>query len=107
MPRKAPLPVDTSRKLAGSKIWNGAVYSPGMEDRLPEDFPMDGPHWADHEEEDSEAPKGLAALNMAAQEASGDPDGGDEPDQGGEPPADGTVAKSGRRAAVKKTKGRK
>jgi hypothetical protein len=54
MPRKPPAPVDTSRKLKGSKIFNGVIYSPGQEHELPKGFPMDGPHWADWEEGDEE-----------------------------------------------------
>ena len=68
MARKVMPAPDTSRKLVSSKIWNGAIYSPGMEAELPEDFPEDGPHWEDFEPDATPAPKGVAAVNLAAQE---------------------------------------
>ena len=68
MARKEMPAPDTSRKLASSKIWNGAIYSPGMEAELPESFPQDGPHWEDFEPDATPAPKGVAAKHIAAAE---------------------------------------
>jgi hypothetical protein len=42
---KAPDP--GNRRLVNSKIWEGRIYSPGMERTLPAGFPMHGPHWQD------------------------------------------------------------
>lgn len=51
MPRKPPPVLDLTRKLKGSKIWNGIVWMPGDEANLPADFPEDGPWWADWEDD--------------------------------------------------------
>lgn len=68
MGRKAPEPVDTSRKLKIAKIWKGNIYAPGQENDLPADFPMDGEHWEDYVDDDAEEQEyaqlgGVAALN--------------------------------------------
>lgn len=75
MPRRPPPVIDPTRRLVeeaqdGStgKLWNGTIYIRGMEDELPEDFPMDGPHWEDWIPEPAAPKRGLEAM-LARQEA--------------------------------------
>lgn len=64
MPRKAPPPLDPTRRLAEvdpatgatGKAWGGVIYVRGMEQQLPDDFPDDGPWWEDFEPDSDAAP---------------------------------------------------
>ena len=62
MPRKELEAYAPQRLLVSAKIWDGAVWVPGQEQELPEDFPMDGPHWNDWEPEERALPRGAEAL---------------------------------------------
>jgi hypothetical protein len=65
------------RWLVCSKIFGQDIYSPGMEDKLPDGFPMTGPHWSDYEEPEPEL-HGVAAENAAQRRAMLEVDGEDE-----------------------------
>lgn len=72
MARKAPEPIDTTRRLAHvdpatgatGVIHNGIIYTRGMEAELPEDFPQDGPWWEDYE---PDTPIAVAPRQHSAQ----------------------------------------
>jgi hypothetical protein len=54
--------VEVPRRMVQSKIFRGAIYSPGQENTLPPGFPMEGEHWDDYVKPEPALYGGVAGL---------------------------------------------